>query len=187
MVLGRFFGRDPLKEPARALYESVVLQARQPMFYDRCGVPDSVDGRFDLIVLHAFLVMNRLKKEPQRSSNLSQALFDLLFMDMDLSLREMGVGDVGVGTRIKTMVQAFYGRISAYESGLKEGDAALKAALERNLFGTTEASPAQLDAIAVYAKTVAAELAGQDMEQLLQGHVVFPALPEDLPGSGTAA
>ncbi len=178
MVLGRLFGRDPLQEPARALYTGVVTQARQPAFYGPYGVPDSVDGRFDLIVLHVFLVMNRLKQEQERTADLSQALFDLLFLDMDQSLREMGVGDVGVGKRIKAMVQAFYGRISAYESGLQEGDEALKAALKRNLYGTVEASPAQLDAATGYIHAVVARLSGQQIDSLSRGELDFGAVPE---------
>lgn len=183
MVLGRLFGRDPLAEPTRALYEAIVAQARQPAFYDRYGVPDSVDGRFDLIVLHVFLVMNRLNKEPERSADLSQALFDLLFADMDQSLREMGVGDVGVGTRIKAMVQAFYGRISAYESGLSEGEEAVKAALRRNLFGTVEPDSLQLETIAAYIRDALSGLSGQDMDLLLQGRVTFPDLGTAAAGS----
>lgn len=178
MVLGRLFGRDPLEEPARGLYTAIVMQARQPAFYGSYGVPDSVDGRFDLIVLHVFLVMNRLKQEPQRSADLSQALFDLLFLDMDQSLREMGVGDVGVGKRIKAMVQAFYGRISAYESGLNEGEEALKAALARNLFGTVEATPAQLDATAGYIRAVVSRLYAQAIDGLLRGDLEFGVVPE---------
>lgn len=181
MVLGRLFGRDPLQEPTRALYGSIVAQAREPAFYGRYGVPDSVDGRFDLIILHVFLVMNRLKQEPARSADLSQALFDLLFLDMDQSLREMGVGDVGVGKRIKTMVQAFYGRISAYESGLAEGEEALKAALQRNLFGTVTVSSAQLGAVTQYITAVVSRLALQEMDQLLLGAVEFGPLAENLP------
>lgn len=177
MVLKRLFGRDPLVEPTRALYGSIVAQSREPVFYERFGVPDSVDGRFDLIVLHVFLLMNRLKKEPERSAELSQALFDLLFLDMDQSLREMGVGDVGVGKRIKAMVQAFYGRLSAYDSGLEEDDEALKAALKRNLFGTVEVGSAQLAALCRYVRAVVSGLASQDMEKLLRGEVNFGSLP----------
>lgn len=186
MVLGRLFGRDPLAEPTRALYEAIVAQARRPAFYDRYGVPDSVDGRFDLIVLHVFLVMNRLNKEPERSADLSQALFDLLFADMDQSLREMGVGDVGVGTRIKAMVQAFYGRISAYESGLSEGDEVFKAALRRNLFGTVEVEPLQLETMADYIHGALSGLSAQNMDLLLQGRVKFPDLQENPPESKAA-
>lgn len=180
MVLGRFFGRDPLEEPARALYAGIIAQARQPAFYGSYGVPDSVDGRFDLIVLHVFLVMNRLKQERERSADLSQALFDLLFLDMDQSLREMGVGDVGVGKRIKTMVQAFYGRISAYESGLNEGEEALEAALKRNLYGTVEVSPEQLATTTGYIRAAASMLSTQALDGLLRGDLEFGAVPEKL-------
>ncbi len=99
MVLGVLFKRDPQEARARALYEGVVAQARQPGFYRDCGVPDSVDGRFELIALHAFLVLHRLKADPTDTAALGQALFDVMFQDMDQSLRELGAGDLGVGPR----------------------------------------------------------------------------------------
>jgi len=104
---------------AVALYKCIVEQARQPDFYTHHGVPDSLDGRFDMIVLHTFLVMRRLRTiASQAAGQLSQDLFDLLFADMDSNLREIGVGDLGVGKRVKKMAQAFYGRVEAYEAGL---------------------------------------------------------------------
>ncbi|WP_282609148.1 ubiquinol-cytochrome C chaperone family protein [Pelagibius sp. Alg239-R121] len=178
MVLRRLFRRDPPEDPTRELYGRIVAQARQPAFYSACGVPDTVDGRFDLIVLHVFLVMNRLKQEHDRSSAASQALFDLLFLDMDQSLREMGVGDVGVGKRIKSMVQAFYGRLSAYESALKSGEEALKDALKRNLFGTVEVNDDQIDALSTYVQAEVSSLDGQEMEGLILGQVRFGPLSE---------
>ena len=180
MVLRRLFRPNPNEEAARELYGRIVAQARRPGFYDAGGVPDSVDGRFDLIVLHMFLVLNRLKQERGRSAELSQAVFDLLFLDMDRSLREMGVGDIGVSKRIKAMVQAFYGRMAAYESALEAGEAAMQEALRRNLFGTIEADSARLASFAGYVRSAASVLAGQEMDALLKGGVVFSAEPDFL-------
>ena len=82
-----------------------MAQARQPGFYRDCGVPDSVDGRFELIALHTFLVLHRLKADATDTEALGQALFDVMFQDMDQSLRELGAGDLGVGPRVKRMAQ----------------------------------------------------------------------------------
>lgn len=95
MVLGKPFRRNPHAESAHSLYLRVVAQARQPAFYADFGVPDTVDGRFDLVVLHVFLVLHRLKQDHPQASDLAQALFDTLFQDMDQSLRELGAGDMG--------------------------------------------------------------------------------------------
>ena len=154
MVLGGFFKRDPQETRARALYERVVAQARQPGFYRDGGVPDTVDGRFELIALHAFLVLHRLKADPGDTEALGQALFDVMFRDMDQSLRELGAGDMGVGTRVKRMAQGLFGRIAAYEAGLSgpgaELGTELEAALRRNLFGTVTPEPEQVQAMAAY-------------------------------------
>lgn len=164
---------------AVALYRCIVEQARQPDFYTRHGVPDSLDGRFDMIVLHTFLIMRRLRTiASQAADQLSQDLFDLLFADMDSNLREIGVGDLGVGKRVKKMAQAFYGRVEAYEAGLlATDDAILTDALTRNLYGTTQpALPNQL-AMAAYMRAAEARLADQPEAKILAGNVVFPAAP----------
>src|SRR5450432_4115159 len=128
------FRPDPNAAPAARLYDAIVSQARQPDFYAAGGVPDSIDGRFEMIVLHAYLVLRRLRGAGEVAEPLAQALVDRLFADMDASLREMGAGDLGVGKRVKRMATAFYGRVAAYEAGDKRGDMA--EALARNLFGT---------------------------------------------------
>ncbi|PJI37849.1 ubiquinol-cytochrome C chaperone family protein [Ferrovibrio sp.] len=164
---------------AVALYRCIVEQARQPDFYTHHGVPDSLDGRFDMIVLHTFLVMRRLRTiASQAAGHLSQDLFDLLFADMDSNLREIGVGDLGVGKRVKKMAQAFYGRVEAYEAGLTAtDDAILTDALTRNLYGTTQpALPNQL-AMAAYMRAAEARLADQSEAKILAGNVYFPAAP----------
>src|SRR5579862_3636229 len=137
-----FRPRRPLREAAVSAYRSVVEQARQPVFFVEYGVPDTVDGRFELICLHAFLYLHRLRRERPSSAALAQCFFDVMFADFDRSLREMGTGDLSVGREIKRMAQAFYGRISAYETGLAADDAVLLPALARNLFGTAPATPA---------------------------------------------
>ena len=177
-LFSMFAGRQP-NPVAVALYRRIVEQARQPDFYARHGVPDSLDGRFDMIVLHTFLVMRRLRAMTSKAADdLSQEVFDLLFADMDSNLREIGVGDLGVGKRVKKMAQAFYGRVEAYEAGLiATDDAILTDALTRNLYGTIQpALPNQL-AMAAYMRTADARLAGQPDSQIMAGNVDFPAAP----------
>lgn len=134
---------------AAQLYLTLVEQARHPDFYARWGVPDTTTGRFDLIALHAFLVMHRLKAAGTAGQDMSQALFDYMFADMDLSLREMGVGDLSVGKKIKKMAEGFNGRAMAFEEAL--GDPSpLREALTRNLFGTATPLASNVDAIGRY-------------------------------------
>ena len=109
------FRKFKFHDSADQLYRRLVRQARDPVFYLHLGVPDTPDGRFDMIILHAFLVIRRLKAEHERTVGLAQAIFDLMFADMDQNLREMGVGDLGVSKRIKGMAEACYGRTVAYE------------------------------------------------------------------------
>jgi cytochrome b pre-mRNA-processing protein 3 len=176
--IGRLFGADPLAGPARGVYEGIVDQARQPAFYADCAVPDSIDGRFELVALHAFLVLRRLNRGGGRAADLAQALVDILIQDMDRSLREMGVGDLGVGRRVKAMARGFYGRIAAYEAGLDGPDDRLRAALTRNLYGTVSPAPdAAVAAMAAYMRQEAAGLDGQDLATLLAGRVAFGAPP----------
>src|SRR3954464_9479373 len=97
------------RNAAELAYCRIVEQARRPGFFTDCGVPDTVDGRFELICLHAFLYLHRLKREQQGASALGQRFFDTMFADFDRSLREMGTGDLSVGREIKRMAEAFYG------------------------------------------------------------------------------
>ena len=143
-------------------------------------MPDTLDGRFDLVALHAFLVLRRLKQDRDETAQLAQCLFDTLFLDMDRALRELGAGDLGVGKRVKAMARGFYGRIAAYEDGLSGTEAVLSQALRRNLYGTTEPGASQLAALASYTRREAAALAAQATERLLAGETRFGAPPSDL-------
>lgn len=132
------------------MYQLIVQQARDPKFYRDFSVPDTVDGRFEMISLHVFLVLRRLRRSSEGASKLSQALFDYMFEDMDLCLREMGAGDMGVGKRVKSMIQAFYGRVASYEEGLTDGKKILEAALLRNVYGTINSSNVPVELLAEY-------------------------------------
>jgi cytochrome b pre-mRNA-processing protein 3 len=176
MVLARLLGRAPAHPDPGPLYIALVEQARLPSFYGQGKAPDTLDGRFDMICVHAFLVLHRLKGEGPVQAAFSQALFDTMFQDMDRGLREMGVGDMGVGVRVKHMARALFGRIEAYEQGLAGSDAVLTAALGRNLYGTVTPDESEVARVASYVRRAAAELAGQDFASLAAGKVSFPAL-----------
>ena len=172
--------RNPLQKAAELAYRRVVDQARQPGFFTDIGVPDTIDGRFELICLHAFLLLHRLKAEKPPALQLGQRFFDAMFADFDRSLREMGTGDLSVGRHVKRMAQAFYGRIDAYERGLSEGCGVLGAALARNLFGTVRADPAALAEVARYLRREASRLCERPIGELLTGAIAFgepPVLP----------
>ncbi len=167
--------RKSVREVAERAYRQVVAQARSPQFFTDYAVPDTVDGRFELICLHAFLYLHRLKTEHPDAAAISQAFFDTMFVDMDRGLREMGTGDLSVGRHVKRMAQGFYGRIRAYQRGLAHDDATLGAALERNLFGTMSQSPPTVIAAMVeYTRSAAAQLAQLPAARLLDGDPTFP-------------
>ncbi|MGE0259306.1 MAG: ubiquinol-cytochrome C chaperone family protein [Alphaproteobacteria bacterium] len=167
------FRPNPERTAAEIAYRRVVEQARQPGFFLYGGVPDTVDGRFELICLHAFLYLHRLKGEQPRSARHGRRFIAAMVADFDRSLREMGTGDLSVGREVKRMAEGFYGRFAAYEEGLAAEGAALQPALARNLFGTTTPDPAQLKAMAEYVRDAAAALRRQDADALLAGDIVF--------------
>ena len=174
----RMFRRDrAIDAAAQDLLGALVMQARAPAFYSGAGVPDTLDGRYEMIALHLVLLLRRLRREPAdraRAAKLSQALFDAVFASFDENLREMGVGDLSVGGKVKAMVQGFYGRAAAYENGLvAAGDEPLHAAVRRNLFGTLEPQPAQVEAMAEYLRREDRSLAAQSFADLASGRVRF--------------
>lgn len=161
---------------AEALYRQIVQHARKPEFYLFGGVPDTVAGRFDLIALHAFLVMRRLKATGRQGAGISQALFDTMFADMDRNLREMGVGDLGVGRRVKAMAKGFYGRVHAYEVALAApAPDALAEALGRNLYAGQAVESARVAALADYLRREAK--AGEGRAEVLEGRLEFGPPP----------
>ena len=176
-MFDKFFCSPPRQRSADALYMSAVEQARQPEFYSNMGVPDTVDGRFDMIALHVFLILRRLKKGDDQTQATAQALFDTMFTDMDRGLRELGAGDLGVARRVKVMAKAFYGRVSAYDQGLQTGGSDLADAVVRNIFRGDENDRDHAKLVAAYIRNQAEELELQPVEAMLEGNVVF--LPVD--------
>lgn len=179
MLLEKLFGRSPLKDQAHVLYVSAVRQARQESFYATCGVPDTIDGRFDLIVLHVFLLLRGLKKGGEAGQKLGQAVLEVMFDDMDQNLREMGVGDLSVGKKVKAMARAFYGRAQAYGDALEPGAAAnaLEEALDRNIYGREAPSPAQLQALAAYVRVAADIALNAPYDSVAADGILYPPAP----------
>src|SRR5581483_5982608 len=150
--------RKPRLAPAgtiKAIYGMIVTQAREPIFYRDLGVPDTVNGRFDLLLLHLWLLLRRLRVA-QDGAELSQALFDRFCEDMDDNLREMGVGDQTVPKRMRAFGEAFYGRVQAYDQAIEAGIEALAQAICKNILNGSGLDQARR--LAAYASAADADL-----------------------------
>ena len=132
MLFG-ILGKKNSSKEAKHLYNTALDQSRLEVFYSEYGVPDSVDGRFEMIALHVFLILHRLKQKDINNNDLSQELFDHMFKDLDQALREMGIGDLSVGRKVKSMAKAFYGRVAAFEASLHD-EKELNEAIFRNVY-----------------------------------------------------
>jgi cytochrome b pre-mRNA-processing protein 3 len=171
------FRRRRFERVGFALYGRAVSAAREPYLYRDLGVPDTLDGRFDLVGLYAFLLVRRLEAEPPAGHHLAQAVFDAMFSDMDVNLRELGVGDLSVGKRVKAMWEAFHGRARAYEAALAEtgeaiDDNLLAAALARNVW-RGRPPPAGPAALARLVRAEDRHLAAQPFAAFAAGSVAF--------------
>ncbi len=169
MFFRRLFSSGEHDHAVRQVYELIVAKARQPALYEELGVADTFEGRFDMLVLFAVLVMRRLGAGPQAARDLGQALFDAMFRDMDRSLREMGVGDLSVGKRVRKLAEIFSGRAMAYRDALAGGsEEQLRRALTRNIYpdGAKEQCIGEL---ASYVTECVAVLDRQQISQLMAG------------------
>jgi cytochrome b pre-mRNA-processing protein 3 len=161
-----------------ALYGMIVAQARSPAFYVGYGVPDTVAGRLDMIVLHLVLLLRQLTKNhgqaPGAMPPVGQQLFDRFCRDIDDNFREMGVGDLTVPKEMRKVAEAFYGRAKAYESALAGGSAAvLEAAVTRNVFGVVE-PPLGARRLAAYMREASRRLDEQSPDALARAELEFP-------------
>ena len=181
----------------RWAYVSIVKQARRPELYASGCAPDNFDGRFDMMALHVHLVLRRMRALGLGRSDIGQDLFDMFFKDMDQAMREAGVGDMGVGKKVQKMVEAFYGRATAYDGVLDaQGDNAqvdngpgenassdispIYGILSRNLYPDATISPQQdagLRALTAYALALEVHLAGLTLDDILSG-LGFKAAPQ---------
>jgi cytochrome b pre-mRNA-processing protein 3 len=165
---------DPNQATVDALYERIVAAARQPHFYSQLGVSDSPLGRFEMIGMHLFLFLHRVKGEQGTVATVAQELTDEFFKDVDSSMRELGYGDGSVPKRVKNLAKMFYGRIGAYGDALdRDDDPALLDAVTRNM-GPVGAPKLSAPEIVAYMKAAVAGLRGQSTERILAGELVFP-------------
>ena len=159
-------------ESVRATYIALLAQARNPFFFTRLGVPDTLDGRFEVIALHMFLLQQRLYAVPG-ATDFARHLAEEFFADMDRSLRQLGVMDTGLSKRMKRMARAYNGRLIAYSAATDSE--MLKAALARNLYGTVkEGDVALLDGAGAYVTQQRKNLAATADAIILAGSYVWP-------------
>ena len=171
-ILG-LFGRKRHERAGFALYTEAVRAARDPYFYAELRVPDTLDGRFDMVGVFVFLLIHRLQAERSPGPELAQAVFDAMFSDMDGALREMGVGDMSIARKVKAMWEALNGRSQAYAAALEAADAAaLAQALSRNVWRGGAAGPGP-ELLAAYVLRQFRALAGQPVDALRAGQVEF--------------
>ncbi len=167
------FRRSARQDTISTLYGTIVAQARLPCFYREYAVADTVNGRFDLLVLHLVAVLDRLAEDPVLR-DMGQALFDYFCQDLDHNLREMGVGDFSVPKEMQRMGEAFYGRAQAYRAALADqGGEPLIEVVARNVYGGIPASaaPARL---AAYMREAVRQVRTQQSAELLAGNLRFP-------------
>lgn len=164
----------PLRGTIEAIYGMIVAQAREPLFYRDLGAPDTVNGRFDMLLLHLWLVLRRMSSKDE----LSQGLFDRFCGDMDDNLRELGTSDMKVPKKMREFGDAFYGRTGAYDAALGAGREPLAAALSKNIYYGMDIENARR--LAVYVEAANARLGTLDATTLTSGAWHFPSPAETL-------
>lgn len=171
MLLDRLFRPRPALAAGRALYARAVEQSREPGLYAGFGAPDTVEGRFELYSLHVVLLLDRLRGEGAAAADVSQILFDTYVKALDDALREMGVGDLAVGRKMRKLGEAFYGRGKSYDAAFAAlpDEGPLQALIARTVYAEADAAPAPR--LAAYVLGQRAALAGQPAERLLAGQV----------------
>jgi cytochrome b pre-mRNA-processing protein 3 len=165
--------RRPPSAAALSLYDLIVAQARSPGFYRDYGVSDTLDGRFEMVILHLFLMLHRLETAGNEGAALGQQVFDLFCQDMDENLREIGISDLKVPKEMRRIGEAYYGRTRAYAPALQDKER-WPTVLARNVIGSAE--PAAAVRLARYVEAVTQRLESQELAALERGVVAFPEL-----------
>jgi len=175
MLLDRLFRPRPALAAGRALYLRAVDQSRSPALYSKLGAPDSVEGRFEVYSLHVVLLLDRLRGQGELATEVSQVLFDTYLKDLDNALRELGVGDMSVGRKMRKLGEAFYGRGKSYEAAFNAlpDTSELAALVVRTVYADVDPQPAP--GLVAYILNQRAALAGQALEPLLAGEVDWHA------------
>lgn len=186
-----FAGRRAERDAAAAIYAAALAAARRPALYRNFGVPDTLQGRFEMIALHLFAVLHRLMHDPGDDQELARLVSERFVDDMDGALREMGVGDLSVPKKMRALYGSFAGRIRAYASALKEGPGALADAVARNVFPddteglSDDAVERNALALAVNLRRAVEAMRTADLAELRRGALPFPELAE--PGAAEDA
>jgi cytochrome b pre-mRNA-processing protein 3 len=177
MFFQRFFAPRPQVLAGRALFISASEQARDPAFYRLAGAPDTYEGRFELYTLHVVLLLRRLKGDAAPVVETRQAVFDSFVRNLDDGLREMGVGDLSVGKKMRKLGAAVYGRLKSYDEALGSADPtpAVMVLLNRTVYGG--APTAGATQLADYVIAVNARLAAEPTDNFLQGQTSWPPFP----------
>ncbi len=172
-MFGLFKKKNPYEQAVHNVYAEALEHTRDTTFYTEFGVPDTFDGRFDLLLLHIFLILNRMLRENEvAAESFNQALFDETFKDMDQTLREMGIGDMGVPKHMRKMMKAFNGRMHSYQFAIKENT--LSFALKNNLYGTVEdVAPDTILKMEQKVLAMEAALRKQSIDDILSGKIKF--------------
>lgn len=171
-----WFRNTPRVAPgsAEAAYAAILAASRRPGFYVALGVPDTLDGRFDMLCVHAFLALRRIKAVgTEEAAALGQAVFDTMFLDLDAALRQIGVSDIRIGKEVKALAKAFFGRVAAYDAALGDRDA-LREALARNVFRGVMENPVAVAALAEYMVVAEVALASRSDAEIVAGALAFP-------------
>ena len=171
----------PRRHHTDSLYQKIITQARLPIFYQHYGVADTGDGRFDSLALHMILVLDILTKknidndnlaEVKKIERISKELIEVMVEDLDHNFREMGVGDLAVGKRIKGMLKGFYGRMKSYQAGFQD-ETLLKQSLTRNLYRKIDIDSNSLDIMSGYIIKQCAHLQNCDIQNICAGDFSF--------------
>ncbi len=173
MILDRIFRPKPSVTAGRTLYAACVQQSRTPRLYVDMAAPDSVEGRFEVYTLHVVLILDRLVNQGPEAAKTSQGLFDAYTQSLDDALREMGVGDLTVGKKMRRLGEAFYGRVKNYHAALEKlpDTDDLRALVLRTVYADVEAPP--VEALISYILKQKEGLAAQALEDFVRGTVTW--------------
>jgi cytochrome b pre-mRNA-processing protein 3 len=178
-MLQRLFRKKSIKVAARALYDQLSAASREPRLYGSGRVADTPDGRFELLALHSAILFSRLTKRGDQADETAQEVFDILFSAMDHALRELGVGDISVGKRIRKLAESFYGRMAVYNEALaqeEDGRAVLAAGIGVHILEQADGDHPYADILAQRAISWRAMLGAQSDEDILAGKLLLPKI-----------
>lgn len=166
------------KEDMFVFYNQLVTQARQPAFYTDLHIPDTIDGRFEMILLHVFVIIHLFKGKSETDDQFCQDLFDTFFADMDRNFREMGVGDLSVGKKVKKMAESFYGRAFAYDDALAKPNATATAdltqAILKNIYNLNDKHQMVANRLALYTQNQIKLLQTDSFISLMNKNPLYP-------------